>query len=194
MMLLNAGCGTHYAKGWVNTDVWESDTTKPDFRVEPGAPYPFDDNTFDAIFMGHVLEHIDWFEVPNFLNDMSRIAKPSAPMMVIGPDVYKTIQRWSQGNEPWWMVESVMEHQDINLQPGRGHEWWDGATHHWNCHEQRVVSILETLGFENVEILSEKMPHYKNGWKDEIVKKLVWPTVQTAPWQFAVRFTNFGTS
>jgi hypothetical protein len=57
-----------------------------------------------------------------------------------------------------------------------------------------VVSILETLGFENVEILSEKMPHYKNGWKDEIVKKLVWPTVQTAPWQFAVRFTNFGTS
>jgi predicted SAM-dependent methyltransferase len=51
--LLNAGCGTWYADGWVNTDTWEDDNTKPDIVVKAGEPYPFPDNHFDAIFLGH---------------------------------------------------------------------------------------------------------------------------------------------
>jgi SAM-dependent methyltransferase len=188
--LLNAGCGTHYAKGWVNTDVWESDTTKPDVRVEPNEPYPFEDDHFDAVFMGHVIEHIEWPKVPSFLNEMSRIAKPNAPMLIVGPDVYKTIQRWKNGQEPWWMVESVMEHQDINLQPDREHEWWDGAFHHWNCHEQRVQHILDSLGFPNTKIVADHMPNYVDGWRDLDIPGFVWPTVQKAPWQFAIRYNN----
>lgn len=190
MNLLNAGCGTHYAKGWVNTDVWESDTTKPDFKVQPGKPYPFDDDHFDAVFMGHVIEHIDWSDVVPFMNDMSRIAKPNSAMFIVGPDIYKTIERWKAGAEPWWMVESVLEHQDINLQPGRKHEWWDGATHHWNCHEQRVVSLLEAMGFTNIESVSDQMPNYVDNWRDPHLPGLVWPSVQKAPWQFAIRFNN----
>lgn len=190
MNLLNAGCGTHYAKGWVNTDVWESDTTKPDIRVKPGQPYPFEDNTFDAVFLGHVLEHIDWKEVPSFLTDMSRVAKPNAPMLVVGPDVYKTIERWKDGYEPFWMIQSVLEHQDINLQPDREHEWWDGATHHWNCHEARVVSILGDMGFPNIQVVSDDIPN-GNNWKDPQVQGIVWPIVSKAPWQCGVRFTNF---
>jgi len=83
MKLLNVGCGTHYAQGWVNADTWETDDTKPDVKVTPGQPYPFEDNTFDAIYMGHVLEHIPWLEVSTFLKDMQRIAKPNAPILKV---------------------------------------------------------------------------------------------------------------
>lgn len=189
MKLLNAGCGTHYAQGWVNTDVWVSDTTKPDVKVTPGEPYPFEDNTFDAIFLGHVLEHIDWKEVPAFMEDMSRIAKPNAPILIVGPDVFKTIKRWAERQEPWWMIESTMEHQDINYQPEREHEWWDGATHHWNCHEARVIRLLEVMGFPNIENVFDEVPN-GNNWPDKYVKDLVWPVVGKYYWQLCVRCLN----
>lgn len=189
MELLNAGCGTHYARGWVNTDVWENDTTKPDIRVEPGKPYPFEDNHFDAVFMGHVIEHIDWLSVKGFIYEMSRMAKPGAPMLIVGPDVYRAIQRWSEGKEPWWMVESVLEHQEVAPEHLNDHEWWDGATHHWNCHEKRVLDLVLSMGFPRVEVVSEQIPT-GDKWTDPEVKGLVWPVVGKAPWQFGIRIIN----
>jgi predicted SAM-dependent methyltransferase len=191
MKLLNAGCGTHYATGWTNTDVWESDTTKPDVRVIPGDPYPFDDNTFDAIYMGHVLEHIPWKDVPSFLKDMQRIAKPGSPLLVVGPDVYKTINLWKDGTQPWSMVESTLEHQDVNWQPDRTTEWWDGAHHHWNCHEKRIENLLEDAGFKNVVNVFNLIPDDPSGksWYDPDTN-IEWPVVGKYYWQLAYRCYN----
>ena len=191
MNLLNAGCGTHYAKGWVNTDVWASDTTKPDVVVAPGEPYPFEENYFDGVFLGHVLEHIPWPEVPAFLEDISRVVKPGAPILVVGPDVYKTIQRWKDGQEPWWMVESVLEHQDRNWQPEREGEWWDGAHHHWNCHEARVEKLLNGIGFTNITNVYDDIPNDANGksWHDAVTD-ITWPVVGKYYWQLAFRCFN----
>jgi SAM-dependent methyltransferase len=185
--LLNAGCGTHYAKGWVNTDVWDEDpATTPDIKVEAGEPYPFEDDTFDAVYLGHVIEHIAWSLVPGFLSDMCRIAKPNAPILIVGPDVYRTIVRWSQGQEPWHMVESTLEHQDGNFQPDREHEQWEAAAHHWNCHEARVIKLLEQCGL-SAESYTERIPSAPDGkaWYDPRVN-LTWPVVGYHYWQFAV--------
>lgn len=187
MNLLNAGCGTHYARGWVNTDVWENEQTKPDVRVAPGHPYPFPDDHFDAVFMGHVIEHIDWPSLPAFFMEMTRVAKPDAPMLIVGPDVYRTIQLWREDKQPWWLVESVMEHQEVA--PSQNVEWWDGATHHWNCHEQRVVELLQQLKFSDIQSVSDQIPN-GNNWRDPEVKNLVWPIVQKADWQFGLRVLN----
>jgi len=191
MKLLNAGCGTHYAQGWVNVDVWESDTTKPDVVVKPGQPYPFDDNTFDAAYLGHVIEHIPWNDVPKFLTDISRVVKPNAPILVVGPDVYKTIKRWKDGQEPFWMIESVLEHMDMNWQPERTHEWWDGAHHHWNCHEQRVEKLLDKCGFLNIRNVYEDIPNDPNGssWFDSTTN-ITWPVVGKYFWQLAFSCKN----
>jgi len=187
MPFLNAGCGTHYAQGWVNCDVWSDETTRPDVVVTPNEPYPFDNNHFDAIYLGHVLEHIDWSLVPAFLEDMKRIAKPNAPILVVGPDVIKTIHRWKDGHEPFWMIESVMEHQDINLHPNKV-DWWDGATHHWNCHHARVERLLQATGFLNVRDVYEEIPNSVQAkWWTEPSTKITWPVVGKWHWQFAIR-------
>lgn len=187
MQLLNAGCGTHYAKGWVNCDVWESNTTRPDVKVTPGEPYPFDDNYFDAIYLGHVLEHIDWNLVPSFLDDMRRIAKPDALILIVGPDIIKTIQRWSDGYEPWHMVLSTLEHQDFNWQPGRQTETWDGATHHWNCHHERVWNMLSDMGFHDLQDYFDLIPNstQMTSWTDALTN-ITWPVVAKWHWQFAI--------
>jgi predicted SAM-dependent methyltransferase len=188
-MFLNAGCGTHYASGWVNTDVWENEDTRPDVRVEPGKPYPFGDNTFDAVFMSHVLEHIHWGEVPAFLNEMSRVAKPGAPMLIICPDVYKTIKLWHEGKMPWWLVESVMEHAEVAPEHLKDVEWWDGATHHWNAHEKRIEDLLNQMQFPNIENVFTLIPD-GNSWNDHQIANLIWPVVGKADWQLCLRFTN----
>jgi SAM-dependent methyltransferase len=190
MKLLNAGCGTHYAKGWVNTDTWDDGlTTTPDIRVEPGRPYPFEDNYFDAVFLGHVIEHMAWPDVPAFLQDMKRVAKPGAPFLFCGPDVLKTIERWSKGQEPWHMVLSTMEHQDINTQPGRENLWWDGASHHWNCHHERVWKLLESLNFSNLQDVVDVIPKNPSGknWSDGSIE---WPVVGHYYWHFAISCNN----
>ena len=191
MKLLNAGCGTHYANGWVNTDVWESPTTTPDIKVTPNEPYPFEDNTFDAIFLGHVVEHIRWDDVAFFMRDMQRIAKPGAPFLLVGPDVYKTIKLWKEGTQPWWMIESVLEHADMNFQPDRENEWWDGAHHHWNCHEKRVEGLLEGLGFTDIKNVFDDIPNDAQGkeWVEESTG-ITWPVVGKYYWQLAYRFCN----
>ena len=187
MKLLNAGCGTWYAEGWTNVDIWEDDNTKPDIVASAGEPYPFEDDYFDAVYLGHVIEHIDWSDVPSFLLDMNRVAKPDAPILIVGPDVLKTIQLWKEGKEPWHMVLSTMEHQDVNWQPGREHEWWDGATHHWNCHHERVVDMLEGLGIMDITDVYNEIPNNPSGkqWHDPVTG-ITWPVVGKHHWQMAV--------
>lgn len=180
MKLLNVGCGTHYAKGWVNTDVWSDDTTRPDVRVTPGEPYPFDDNTFDAVYLGHVMEHIPWPELPAFLADMIRIAKPGVPVLAVGPDLLRTIERWALGQQPWWLVRSVMEHQESASNE------WGGAVHHWNCHEERMIEALRHAGFVDVTPYSEVIPVNPSGkyWYDPTTR-INWPVVCMTDWQCA---------
>ena len=191
LALLNAGMGTHYADGWTNCDVWESDTTRPDVRVAEGAPYPFPDDTFDAVYLGHVLEHIPWPEVVPFLVDMNRIAKPGAPVLAVGPDVYRCIHRWRDGKEPWHMVASTMEHADVNYQPDREEEVWTAAHHHWNCHADRLVAVMRAAGLADVVDISDKVPNNfqipgdGSRWWDDMDTGIRWPVVGKAPWQCA---------
>ena len=190
MNLLNVGCGTHYAKGWLNIDVWESDTTRPDVRVEPNQPYPFPDDHFDAIYLGHVLEHVDWAYLPHLLSDIQRVAKPDAKILIVGPDIVRTIHRWREDKEPWDMVMSVLEHQDFNWQPGRQTEFWDGATHHWNCHMERVWNILQECGFANLQDYTDVIPNNTSmtSWTDPTTS-IKWPVVAKWFWQFAIHCT-----
>lgn len=192
MKLLNAGCGTHYAQGWVNCDVWEDEVTRPDIKVEAGEPYPFEDSTFDAVYLGHVLEHIEWSKVGYFIDDMIRVSKPGAPMLIVGPDVHRTLQRWSQGQEPWHMVLSTMEHQEYNYQQGRDLDFWDGAHHHWNCYYQRVADILVNHQVNSITNYTDVITNDTGSrWWSDPLTGITWPVVAKWHWQFALHcFVN----
>jgi len=190
---LNVGCGTHYVEGWVNVDVWEDDSTKPDVVVANNEPYPFESNYFDAVYLGHVLEHIKWDSLPQFMDEIVRISKPGANVLAVGPDVYKTIKRWKAGNEPWDMVTSVLEHQDITAynfirNKDSSDDWWEGALHMWNCHEERVREIL-SQHLEDVQIYSslieKDLPGNRLDWYDSATS-IRWPIVGYWYWQCAV--------
>jgi hypothetical protein len=84
---------------------------------------------------------------------------------------------------------AALEHQDLNLQPGREHEWWDGAHHHWNCHHDRVAELLQQCGFTEIQDLFDVIPKSPamKGWKDGDIH---WPIVGHWHWHFAIGCVN----
>lgn len=167
MSWLNVGCGTHRApEPWVNVDCADNDQVHPDVVVASGQRLPFDDASAERVYLGHVLEHVAWPAVPAFLAEVRRVL--DGEVLVTGPDVYRTVHRWSDGLEPWDLVASVMEH----AAPAGADNGWPEALHHWNCHEARVVDLLERAGFADVAPTTDL-----SGW----------PVVQWSDWQCAVK-------
>lgn len=180
MTWLNVGCGTHRAPApWVNVDVVERDDVHPDVIVTPGAPLPFCDGTAERIFAGHVLEHMPWPDTLGFLQDLRRVLVSRGTLLVVGPDVLRTLARWKQNLEPEFMVHSVLEYHDENACFVSSD--WPNARHHWNCWEARVEDVVRAAGFETVEAIPPPDRVIQTGGIDPS-----WPVVGWAPWQCAV--------
>jgi predicted SAM-dependent methyltransferase len=54
-------------------------------------PYPFADESVDAIFSSHFLEHLDGFERMKFFDECYRILKPSGKIRCVHP-YYKSVR------------------------------------------------------------------------------------------------------
>lgn len=183
---LNVGCGPHRAPDpWVNLDVHVGDGIEPDVQVEdpmfPLAGYA--DRSVDKVYMGHVLEHVEWRMLPAFLADIVRALRPGGVLVVVGPDVFRVIEHWRDGREPWQLVESALETPWPYASPeADGETWavgaaWSEARHHWNCYEARVVWALRQVpGLMAVGPLA-LTPDALAGW----------PVVAFTQWQCAVR-------
>lgn len=78
---LNLGCGLNHLCGYTNVDNWG----QPDFKHDLNTfPYPWLDNSVDAIEMNHVLEHIpNWWEC---FKECARILKVGARLQINVPD------------------------------------------------------------------------------------------------------------
>lgn len=171
---VNVGCGPHRAaEPWVNLDVIENDTTHPDIVVDGDRPLrQWKAKTVEAVYLGHVLEHIAWGDdLQAFLADVRRVLKDDGRVCVVGPDVYRAIERFKTGAEPWHIVVACLEGGTAS--PGLGE--WPGARHHWNCTEARVVDALTVAGFSNVTPVP--LNHQTLAG---------WPCVSYALWQMAV--------
>lgn len=166
---VNVGCGPHYAKGWWNIDVLDSDEhdIHPDEIVDGVTPFATIHGA-DMICLGHVMEHVPWRRLPNFLNDARHALALDGRLCVIGPDVMRAIDRWHRGFEPWAIVEACLEHAGGPNDDGP-------LRHQWNCHERRAIKCLQEAGFTDVRAVP-------------MTSSLLdpWPVVSRAQWQFAV--------
>lgn len=83
--LLNLGCGGRYHPDWTNVDY---------VSTGPGViahdlmqPLKYTENTFDAVYHSHVLEHMPKRYVPVFLRECWRVLKPGGILRVVVPDL-----------------------------------------------------------------------------------------------------------
>jgi predicted SAM-dependent methyltransferase len=156
-MLLNVGCGEHYAQGWVNTDIHRQGP-KPDVICNVLA-LPFADHTAERIYIGHVLEHIHRENLSHALAEVRRVLAADGEVMIVGPDVGLTAK-----------------HEPILLAGVRyGGCRWPGDEHRWFSTGGETLRHVRATGFVAHLIPVETVP---SGWP--IVDRALWQFAITA--------------
>lgn len=87
---LNLGCGGQVHPEWVSIDLYSDDERiiAHDLRI----PLPIPDQTFEAVYHSHVLEHFPKNDAPRFMRECFRVLKPGGFVRVVVPDL-ETIAR-----------------------------------------------------------------------------------------------------
>ncbi len=179
-MKLNVGCGPHYADGWFNTDtVTVPGAIEPDLEVDPNVPFPFPPASVEAVYLGHVLEHMPWDMLPGLLANLTVVLAPGAEVCVVGPDVLASIRAYADAvatghgtDEAWGHIGDVIE-DDQHHQPVDA--VWAEGRHHWNCYPERIVDLLENTP-DLVDVRAVSLYDLSDSW----------PIVSRAPLQLAV--------
>lgn len=183
---VNVGCGPHpTGPDWLDTDLVQvPGIIEPDVLVTPDDPFPFGTGTVERAYLGHVLEHVPWVAVPDFIAELDRVLVDGGRVCVVGPDTLEAIRLYREGSEPWGKVAAVMEGTGAYSDTTGG--WaplrWDADRHHWNCHQDRVAELLADLGWQ-VEVIER---HPSGRLDAETIRGRGWPLVDDSPCQFSV--------
>ena len=96
---LNAGCGARDSaplplrfRDWEEVRLDSSLAVEPDF-LAPVTELPFDDDSFDAVYCSHTLEHLPEHEVPLALKEFRRVLKAGNRVYLHVPDLKVAAQR-----------------------------------------------------------------------------------------------------
>jgi ubiquinone/menaquinone biosynthesis C-methylase UbiE len=142
---------------------------------------PFQDNTFDAIYHSHFLEHLDQDAAINILKECYRCLKAEGILRVVIPDLYLLAARYLStyhqitNNSP--LPQSLTEHKESTYQllhqmipkePAgtslqkplvrffermlRGNSEKAGELHRWMYDQYTLSDLLNRLGFREIQV------------------------------------------
>lgn len=89
---LNLGANGFHLKGFINIDI--DPKTNPD-QVADALHLPYEDNSVDEIYAGHLLEHFT--ENEDVLKEWHRVLKPQGRITITVPDVERGLKMYSEG-------------------------------------------------------------------------------------------------
>ncbi len=84
---LNLGCGSSLMRSYVNVD-WEVPANAGGrcFVQADVRHLPFKSSTFDEIYSSHLLEHLEFFELPAILAEWGRVLKEDGILKLVLPN------------------------------------------------------------------------------------------------------------
>lgn len=168
-MKLNLGSHNKRKEGYVNVDVhqWGDVDILHDLVKYP---YPFKDNSIEAILMEEVLEHFSFREIYNVLKECFRILQPNGIINIQVPDIGKMCQMYVNGEVCDCVPHKAVSFDDFKANPdcfvcqgkakintnrfwiafsGAGKHPWDW--HHAHFDENKLKELLTKVGFKRVE-------------------------------------------
>jgi hypothetical protein len=165
MMRLHLGCFDRPVLGWVNTDItphlrvarvpgaakalhaagfltderyqqhvrglWRQVT-----RLDVSKPFPFPDESVEAIYSSHLLEHLPPIVARNCLGESFRVLGPSGVIRVGVPDLDLYVEQYDP-TDPDTFVFRVFEAEHAR----------DKNKHQWMYNETSLREVLRQAGF-----------------------------------------------
>ena len=100
---LNLGCGITPIQGWVNADLYNN----PDVRFDMRESWPLENNSFDTIYAGHVLEHFTGEEIFHIFWEAGRVLRPGGNFIGVTPYGYSDMQFSTLHHKTPWLPGTV---------------------------------------------------------------------------------------
>jgi predicted SAM-dependent methyltransferase len=167
MMRLNFGCGEFYQEGWTNIELVDDGTYRADLYADV-RHLDLPDECAEAVYAGHVLEHIALEDATQVLSEAWRLLVPGGRLCVVAPD----LDRVDPKNTG--LVDAVV----IGGRPGVDGDAYPSTMHHWTCTEAKLLPIVQAV-FPN----AHPMPSVGLAARG-------WPVVTEVDWQCAVEATK----
>lgn len=110
---LQVGTGENFLDGWLNTDIEPND--KSVAYLNATKRFPFEDESFDAIFSEHMIEHISYLEGCFMLRECWRVMKPNGWLRIVTPDIKALLALYDQKRTPIqekyirWMTDRFLQ-------------------------------------------------------------------------------------
>lgn len=98
--LLNVGCGRNFHPDWVNLDLESRHPMVIEHDVTGGLP--FADQSFDAVYHSHVLEHLAPEKGRQLLKECFRVLKPNGVLRIVVPDLERIALLYLDTLEDAW--------------------------------------------------------------------------------------------
>lgn len=154
--LLNFGCGNVFHPGWLNLDAAPSAPAVIAHDLRRGLPYA--DESFDAVYSSHVLEHFEPSAAAQLLRECLRILRPDGIARLVVPDLEAIARLYLQSLEralagegeeakqryDWAMLE--LYDQAVRTAPGGAM----GAYLRSAMSEQQAKDIARRIGYEAI--------------------------------------------
>jgi SAM-dependent methyltransferase len=153
---LNVGCAQRLFKGWANIDAYP---LSPEVLYAPAHELPFRDNSADAIFSAHSLEHIPMRLQIFALRNWFDVLKPGGTLLLSCPDadvIMSILLREDLSPEKyrWYSYcllgfQASMNIPDYEVSPFAPVD--PGQVHMALTSKRKLVPMLEKLGFNIIE-------------------------------------------
>jgi hypothetical protein len=166
MRYLNLGCGSRYHPEWTNVDRRPSGPGVIVYDIRKGIPFP--DNSFDAVYHSHFLEHLSRKEAALFLKECFRVLKADGIIRVAVPDLeviaryYLTALEKARNDKGWrhnydWLMLELYD-QTVRESPG-------GAMLDYLSQDPipNEVFVLDRMGEEARSIIESQRMHEVSG-------------------------------
>lgn len=85
MKLLNIACGSRYHKDWVNIDFHPDSNLVKKVNILKGLP--FSNDSFDAVYSSHFIEHLSKNNAIYVLKEVIRVLKEDGIIRIVVPDL-----------------------------------------------------------------------------------------------------------
>ena len=139
---------------------------------------PFENNSVDAVYHSHLLEHIDRSKVKDFLREVLRVLKPKGVQRIVVPNLYFLCKSYVEHYEKNTIQKNISEKHDhyvaaILEQSVRKEAYGSskqnkilriienillgdarkrGETHQWMYDSLNLTNILNEVGFKNIKV------------------------------------------
>jgi predicted SAM-dependent methyltransferase len=141
MKYLNLGCGSHYSKEtvWTNLDFVSTGETVIAHNLLDGIP--FVDESFDLVYHSHVLEHFSKEDGEKLISECFRVLKPGGVLRIVIPNL-ETIAK----NYLYFLNEGMNHPGDETIK----------ANYEWTLMEMYDQTVRNQMGGNMIKYLQQE--------------------------------------